>query len=42
MGAQPLALAVGLAALVLAGNLLATLPATVAARTRPGAVLRAG
>ena len=34
------ALVVGLAALVLAGNLLAALPATVAARTRPGAVLR--
>ena len=36
------ALAGGLAALVLAGNLLAALPATVAARTRPGASLRAG
>ena len=35
------ALAGGLAALVLAGNLLAALPATVAARTRPGASLRA-
>ena len=35
------ALAGGLAAMVLAGNLLAALPATVAARTRPGAVLRA-
>src|SRR5215831_18805625 len=34
------ALAGGLAALVLAGNLLAALPAAVAARTRPGAVLR--
>jgi len=31
----------GLAAPVLAGNLLAALPATVAARTRPGAGLRA-
>jgi len=30
----------GLAALVLAGNLLAALPAAVAARTRPGSVLR--
>ena len=30
----------GLAALVLAGNLLAALPATVAARTRPGVSLR--
>jgi len=35
------ALAGGLAALVPAGNLLAALPATVAARTRTGAVLRA-
>jgi hypothetical protein len=35
-----LALIGGLAALVLAGNLLAALPAAVAARTRPGAVLR--
>jgi len=35
-----LALVLGLAALVLAGNLLAALPATVAARTRPGAGLR--
>ena len=34
------ALILGLAALVLAGNLLAALPAAVAARTRPGAVLR--
>jgi hypothetical protein len=30
----------GLAALVLAGNLLAALPAAVAARTRPGVSLR--
>jgi predicted lysophospholipase L1 biosynthesis ABC-type transport system permease subunit len=30
----------GLAALILAGNLLAAVPAAVAARTRPGAVLR--
>jgi hypothetical protein len=36
-----LALVLGLVALVLAGNLLAALPATVAARTRPGADLRA-
>jgi FtsX-like permease family len=36
-----LTLVLGLAALVLAGNLLAALPATVAARTRPGAALRA-
>jgi hypothetical protein len=35
------ALVLGLAALVLAGNVLAALPAAVAARTRPGAVLRA-
>jgi hypothetical protein len=35
------ALVLGLAALVLAGNLLASLPATVAARTRPGVSLRA-
>jgi hypothetical protein len=35
------ALILGLASLVLAGNLLAALPAAVAARTRPGAVLRA-
>jgi hypothetical protein len=34
------ALVLGLAALVLAGNLLASLPATVAARTRPGVSLR--
>jgi hypothetical protein len=34
------ALVLGLAALVLAGNLLAALPAAVAARTQPGAVLR--
>ena len=34
------ALVLGLAALVLAGNLLAALPATVAARTRPGISLR--
>jgi predicted lysophospholipase L1 biosynthesis ABC-type transport system permease subunit len=34
------ALVGGLAALVLAGNLLASLPATVAARTRPGVSLR--
>lgn len=37
----PLAvLVLGLAALVLAGNLLAVLPAAVAARTRPAAELR--
>src|SRR6266702_5188315 len=36
-----LALVLGLAALVLAGNLLAALPASVAARTRPGVALRA-
>jgi len=35
-----IALVLGLAALVLAGNLLAALPATMAARTRPSAVLR--
>jgi hypothetical protein len=34
------ALVLGLAALVLAGNLLASLPAAVAARTRPGVGLR--
>ena len=34
------ALVLGLAALVLAGNLLASLPAAVAARTRPGVSLR--
>jgi hypothetical protein len=34
------ALILGLAALVLAGNLLASLPAAVAARTRPGVSLR--
>jgi hypothetical protein len=34
------ALFLGLAALVLAGNLLASLPAAVAARTRPGVSLR--
>src|SRR4029077_12456481 len=34
------ALVLGLAALVLAGNLLAALPAAVAARTRPGVSLR--
>jgi ABC-type antimicrobial peptide transport system permease subunit len=34
------ALILGLAALVLAGNLLAALPAAVAARTRPGVSLR--
>jgi hypothetical protein len=38
----PVAVLAGvLVALVLAGNLLAALPATVAARSRPGAVLRA-
>src|SRR5207247_3471526 len=36
------ALILGLVALVLAGNLLASLPAAVAARTRPGVRLRAG
>jgi predicted lysophospholipase L1 biosynthesis ABC-type transport system permease subunit len=35
-----LALVLGLAALVLAGNLLAVLPASVAERTRPGVALR--
>jgi len=35
-----LVLVLGLAALVLAGNLLASLPAAVAARTRPGVSLR--
>jgi putative ABC transport system permease protein len=35
-----LAPVLGLAALVLAGNLLASLPAAVAARTRPGVSLR--
>ena len=35
------ALVLGLAALVLAGNLLAALPAAVAARTKPAAILRA-
>jgi hypothetical protein len=35
------ALILGLAALVLAGNLLASLPAAVAARTRAGVSLRA-
>ena len=35
-----LLLVLGLAALVLAGNLLASLPAAVAARTRPGVSLR--
>ena len=35
------ALILGLVALVLAGNLLASLPAAVAARTRPGVSLRA-
>jgi hypothetical protein len=35
-----LVLVLGLAALVLAGNLLASLPADVAARTRPGVSLR--
>ncbi len=39
-GAQRAALVLGLAALVLAGNLLAVLPAAVAARTRPAAELR--
>ena len=34
------ALVLGLVALVLAGNLLASLPAAVAARTRPGVSLR--
>jgi predicted lysophospholipase L1 biosynthesis ABC-type transport system permease subunit len=34
-------LILGLAALVLAGNLLAALPAAVAARTKPAAILRA-
>ena len=34
------ALILGLVALVLAGNLLASLPAAVAARTRPGVGLR--
>jgi hypothetical protein len=34
------ALILGLVALVLAGNLLAALPAAVAARTRPGVSLR--
>jgi hypothetical protein len=34
------ALTGGLAALVLAGNVLASLPAAVAARTRPGISLR--
>jgi predicted lysophospholipase L1 biosynthesis ABC-type transport system permease subunit len=34
------ALILGLAALVLAGNLLAALPATVAARTKPAVSLR--
>jgi hypothetical protein len=35
-----LALVLGLAPLVLAGNVLASLPAAVAARTRPGVSLR--
>ena len=37
-----LALAAGVGGLLLAGNLLAAIPATVAARTRPAALLRAG
>jgi len=37
-----LALAAGAGGLLLAGNLLAVIPATVAARTRPAALLRAG
>ena len=37
-----LALAAGAGGLLLAGNLLAAIPATVAARTRPAALLRAG
>jgi len=37
-----LAPAAGFGALLLAGNLLAAIPATVAARTRPAALLRAG
>jgi hypothetical protein len=36
-----LALVLGLGALVVAGNLLASAPAAMAARTRPGACLRA-
>jgi hypothetical protein len=36
-----LALLAGLAALVLARNLLASIPASVAARTKPAATLRA-
>jgi hypothetical protein len=36
-----LALVLGLVALVVAGNLLASVPAAMAARTRPGAWLRA-
>ena len=37
-----LALAAGAGGLLLAGNLLAAIPASVAARTRPAALLRAG
>jgi predicted lysophospholipase L1 biosynthesis ABC-type transport system permease subunit len=37
-----LALVAGAGGLLLAGNLLAAIPATVAARTRPAALLRAG
>ncbi|HEV8221671.1 MAG TPA: hypothetical protein VGQ05_15480 [Streptosporangiaceae bacterium] len=37
-----LALAAGAGGLLLAGNLLAAIPAAVAARTRPAALLRAG